>query len=54
LSEGQSVAEFAKVWGEKLKDAAVVGKTEDEPGSGTGAGGKGETGAVKVEETVGR
>lgn len=43
LSEGQSVAEFAKVWGEKLKDATIgdegEGKTSEEK---------------KVEELVGR
>jgi hypothetical protein len=50
LSEGQSVAEFAKVWGEKLKDATVGDGESAERVSETGKGEKGE----KVEELVGR
>jgi len=45
LSEGQSVAEFAKVWGEKLKDATIG----DE-----GGGQVQEERKVKTEELVGR
>lgn len=51
LSEGQSVAEFAKVWGEKLKDAAVGDEavpTGDDSSSAKGSR------TEKVEELVGR
>lgn len=50
LSEGQSVAEFAKVWGEKLKDAAVGGNEGHGESKGTEEGRRRDKG----EEIVGR
>ncbi|GAA5913637.1 cell proliferation protein CDC123 [Sporobolomyces salmoneus] len=52
LSEGQSVAEFAKVWGEKLKNATLGG---EEDGTGEGPSGSGKTSTEEIsEEIVGR
>lgn len=60
LSEGQSVAEFAKVWGEKLKDAATNTKTgqddrcDVEGRVGGGRDGEQADGNAAKLETVGR
>ncbi|GAA5979682.1 hypothetical protein JCM5350_003811 [Sporobolomyces pararoseus] len=49
LSEGQSVAEFAKVWGEKLKDAALGDEGNDAEKES-----RRETTGDRTEELVGR